>query len=191
MEATLSRRESVVVGFFWIVVVAVALMTVYQVATGGASRKEREDHAEAQTEVLDQKIANLEAAVRANPQDLRALVTLGDTLLDARRGREALRVFLKAEAIAPDDTHVLSDLGTIYQQSGQLEKALTKFTRVVELDPSQMGARVHMAILYQNTGDAAKALETLNTALAMNPEPRYAEMIRTQIAKLEAQRGGE
>jgi cytochrome c-type biogenesis protein CcmH/NrfG len=192
MEATLSRREGVVVGFFWIVVVAVALMTVYQVATGGAARKEREAHAdEAQSEALEKKIANLGAAVQANPKDLRGLVTLGDTLLDARRGRDALRAFLQAEAVAPDDVHVLSDLGTIYQQSGQYEEALAKLARVVELDPSQVGARIHMAQIYQNTGNMPKALGTLKAALALNPEPRFEQMIRSQIAKIESEQGSE
>lgn len=191
MEATLTRREGVVVGFFWIVVVAVVLMTAYQLVTGGASRDERAEHAEAQTETLEKKIANLEAAVRANPKDLRGLVTLGDALLDARRGRNALQAFLQAEAVAPNDVHVLSDLGTIYQQSGQYEEALAKLARVVELDPSQMGARVHMAQIYQHTGNVPKALETLKAALALNPEPRYEQTIRSQIAKIESEHGSE
>ena len=191
MEATLSRREGVVVGFFWIVVVAVTLLTAYQVVTGGASHEERADHAEAQTEVLEKKIANLEAAVRANPTDLRGLVTLGDTLLDARRGQDALGVFLKAKGVAPDDTHVLSDLATIYQQAGQYENALSHFARVVELDPSQTGARVHMAQIYQNTGRMRKALETFRSALAANPDPKYVKMIRSQIAKIESEHGSE
>ena len=38
MEATLSRREGVVVGFFWIAAVAVTLMTAYQAATGDKTR---------------------------------------------------------------------------------------------------------------------------------------------------------
>ncbi|MEW6489839.1 MAG: tetratricopeptide repeat protein [Thermodesulfobacteriota bacterium] len=189
MEATLSRREGVVVGFFWIVVVAVGLLVAYQAVTGGASRQERAAHAEAQTEVLEKKIANLEAAARANPNNLQGLVTLGDAYLDSRRGQDALRVFLQAETIAPDDVHVLSDLGTIYQQSGRVDEALAKFGRIVELDPSQVSARVHLGLLYQSTGNAQKALETFKAALALNPEPRYAEMIRSQITKLESEHG--
>ena len=191
VEATLSRREGVVVGFFWIVVLAVVVLTAYQAVVGSASREERAEHAEAQTDILAKKISNLEAAVRANPKDLRGLITLGDTLLDARRGRDALNVFLQAEAIAPNDVHVLSDLGTIYQQSGQFENALAKFSRVVELDPSQIGARVHLAQLYQHVGNVPKALETLKAALALNPEPRYDQMIRGQIAKIESEHGSE
>ncbi len=187
MEGTLSRRESVVVGFFWISVVAVALMTVYEVATGKAARAEQEEHAEAGAEGVEDKIADLEAAVRANPGDVRSLIILGDAYLDSRRGYDALRIFLKVEAIAPDNVHVLKDLGTIYQQTGRLEDALVKFARVVELDPSQTGAQVHLALLYQNTGNLPRALEVLKAALATNSDPRYAEMIRAQIKKIESE----
>ena len=190
MEAVRTRREAVALGFFGVVVVAVTLMTGYQLFSDAP--KGREAHVQDQTAALRNRAAQLEAALRTNPRDVDTMVALGDAYLELRQGEQALAVFEKAQVLAPDNIHVLSDLGSIYQQTGRYDEALEKFGRVVELDPTRLGALVHMGIIYRyRKGDDAKALEIFRDVLARNPDPRLAEMARREIAKIEAQQGGK
>lgn len=185
MEAVMSRREGVALGFFGIVIVAVALMTVYGLTIGRSTRTESAYRPE-QTVNLTEQAARLEAALRANPQDLRSLVALGDTYLDLRRGGEAVGLFQRAEAINPNDTHVLSDLGNLYQQAGNYDAALQKFSRIGELEPANLGAMLHQGLLHKLKGDPAKALEIFRTLLSRNPDPQVAQMARSQVTAIEA-----
>lgn len=184
MDAVMSRREGVALGFFGVVIVAVALMTAYGLTIGRSTKTESAYRPE-QAANLEQKAASLEAALRANPQDLRSLISLGDTYLDLRRGGEAVPLFQRAEAMNPNDTHVLSDLGNLYQQAGNYDAALQKFSRIIDLEPANLGAMLHQGLLYKLKGDPAKALEIFRTLLSRNPDPQVAQMAKSQITAIE------
>ncbi len=191
MHVLSNRREGVVLGFFWVVVVAVTGMTGYRLVTGGESSRQVHAREEA-ARALENKLARLEAAVQAEPGNLRNLVALGDAYLDARQTRQALAVFQRAETVAPDDPHVLSDLGTLYQGLGRYDDAIAKFTRVIQVAPDRLGARYHLGMIYQyNKGDSATALAILRDLLDRNPDPRLAELVRAEIAKIEGAHGEE
>jgi len=182
VTATATRREIVVRGFFWALLVSVSLMTIYFVITGGPVKQEDKEHGQAE---LQQQIIQYKTALEKNPRDLQVLVTLGDTYLNMNNIRDAYRMFLRAEQVSPNDTHILSDLGGIYQQIGQYDKALESYRRAYQSKPDHGSSLLNMALIYsRHKGENAKALELLQKFLAGNPEPQLAATAEQEIARI-------
>ncbi|MFV1959150.1 MAG: tetratricopeptide repeat protein [Planctomycetota bacterium] len=176
------------IGFFWVVVISVTMMTGYKLLAGGEPEPEASGPQD-ESAALERQVADLEAKLQANPKDVHALISLGDTYLQLRDAHKALSALEKAESLAPDDAHVQSDLGTLYQQMGQYGKALEKFTKAVEADPGRLGLLLHIAMIHRTQGNADKAREVLQTLLGKNPEPRVAEMARRLLSGIDAEDG--
>lgn len=190
MDAIRTRRERVVVSFFSMVAISVTLLTGYHLLSGGGKRPEAA-HQEDQSAALSKRAASLEASLQANPEDMRSLVSLGDTYLELGDGARALPIFEKAEQIAPGDAHVQTDLGTLYQQTGRLDVALEKFSRALQLDPTHASVLFNIATIHQQQGNRDKARGALRALLAGEPEPRLADAARRMLAQIEGEHGSE
>lgn len=193
MEATLitTRREIVVRGFFWALLVAVSLMTAYFVTTGGPTKPNNKPHGTAD---VQQQINQYQAALATNPNDLQSLIALGDLYLNTNNVRDAYQNFLRAQKVDPNNVHVLSDLGSIYQQIGNYDQALASYEKAYRLDPSHGSALLNVAMLYsRHKGNNAKALQLLEEFLAGNPEPQLAASAEQEITRIrqELQKSGQ
>lgn len=184
MEMTLTtRREIVVRGFFWALLVSVSLLTAYFLATGGPAKKVDKDHGQAD---VQQQIVQYQALLANNPNDLQTLIGLGDLYLNTNNVRDAYQTFLQAMKVDPNNTHVLGDLGSIYQQIGRYDQALDSYQRAYQLDPSHGSSLLNMALIYsRHKGDTAKALELLQQLLASNPAPRLATTAQQEITRIQ------
>ena len=185
MSATISRREWAVIGFFWMVTVVVALMTVVNIARG-PSDKPRQQAQAPNTAAIEARIAQLEARIKAVPGDVEAMVALGDLYLETQRGMEGFRLFQRAVEIEPGNVHALSDLGGLYQQAGRYDDALESYRRAYESKPDHSAPLLNMALIYsRDKGDNAKALELLRRFLASNPEAQLIATAQQEIARIE------
>ncbi len=189
MEMIATRREIIVRGFFWALLVSVSLLTLYFLLTGGPDKRQAVQPKPAD---VQQQISLLQAALKEKPNDLRTLVSLGDSYLNASNIREAYRIFLRAEKVAPKDSHVLNDLGSIYQQIGRYDQALNSYQRAYQSDPGHGSSLLNMALIYsRNKGDNDKALVLLQKFLAGNPEPQSVATAQQEIARIkQALQGG-
>jgi tetratricopeptide (TPR) repeat protein len=178
-----TRRESVTRGFFWGLLIAVTLLTVYSLVTGGPEKGEDKEHGQAD---VQQQVNQYKAALEVNPKDLNTLITLGDLYLNNKKVMEAWKVFTQAQKIAPNDSHVLMDLGGVHQQIGKYDRALENYQRAYEIKPSHLDPLMNMAMIYsQNKKDYPKALELYKTVLDSNPEPQIAAKANQEIANIE------
>lgn len=90
-------------------------------------------------------IEDLEAFVRAAPDDVEALVTLGDALLTANRPGEAAARYRAALELDPDNVRGLLGVGTILLSADEPDAARTVFERVLLLAPDQPDALLFRA----------------------------------------------
>lgn len=190
MNATLTatRRETVVRGFFWALLVTVSLLGAYFLITGGPAKRDDGAH---ETANVQQQIAQLSAVLQSNPNDLPSLIALGDLYLNTNNVRDAYQTFLRAEKVDPDNVHVLSDLGLIYLQIGSYDKALSSYRRAYQVDPSHDTPLLNMAMIYsRHKGDSAKALELLEQLLAGNPDPQMAAAAQQEIDRIRQESQG-
>ena len=91
-------------------------------------------------------IADLEALVRARPDDVVALVSLGDALLEAGRPGEAATQYQAALAVDPDHIPALLGAGTILLSADRADAAAPVFDRILRLSPDQPDALLYRAV---------------------------------------------
>jgi Flp pilus assembly protein TadD len=93
-----------------------------------------------------QQLASLKEAVAKNPNDVDALVQLGDMYMQAAKFPQAAEYLQRALAVR-EDAAVRMDLGICYKQSNQLEKALAEFQRSASMAPDQWQPLFNEAIV--------------------------------------------
>ena len=100
-------------------------------------------------------IDDLEALVRAQPNDIEALVALGDSLLAANRAGEAADRYRAALELDPNNIGALLGVGSILLGADRPDAAGPVFDRILALSPDQPDALLYRAIArLRLTGEA-------------------------------------
>lgn len=93
-----------------------------------------------------QEISDLKSRLESNPEDVDAMVRLGNLYMDAHKFEEAIPWFEQAlERRANPD--VQTDLGLCYRGLGNVDKALATFRQVRASDPTHFAARFNEAVV--------------------------------------------
>jgi hypothetical protein len=107
------------------------------------------------------KLAQLEAAVRDDPDNPTLLNNLGGLHFMAGRVRQALSYFEQANRLDPDEPLNLINLGRVYTRLGRVEEAERTLKRATELRPYNSMPCYYLLDLQLKTQDVAKARRTL------------------------------
>lgn len=89
---------------------------------------------------------------------------LGEAYYRDQRPQEALRTFLKAEALYADDHLLQEDLGLAYLALGKPELAIRHFKKALEINPEYTPARNNLGNAYASQKDWGKAIEQYRIA---------------------------
>lgn len=182
----ISRREKAANGFFMVVIVAIAAMTLGLLLRGPVEKPAQQAQGAPNAAESAARTAQLESRLKAAPNDVEAMVGLGDIYLDSNRAMEAFKIFQRAVDLDPANIHALGDLGSLYQQIGKYDKAIESYQSAYEHQPNHTGSLLNMALIYsRHKKDYAKALELLNTFLNNNPEAQLVATAEQEIARIE------
>jgi tetratricopeptide (TPR) repeat protein len=97
-------------------------------------------------EAVRRQLDALKGQLAQDPNNVEALVQLGNMYMDVGKFPQAAEYYERAVAVR-EDPNVRTDLGICYKQSGQLEKALAEFRRVEQLQPQQWQAVYNEVII--------------------------------------------
>jgi len=134
----------------------------------------------------DQVLA-LKQEITANPENIDAMIKLGDIYFEDNLYQDAISTFIQAEKLAPTSTHILNDLGLLYMNTGEYEEALAKFKTVLDIDPTHVHTLYYVGLVHRDKGETDKALQTFEQVLSMNPDSQLAESVRQEISVLKDQ----
>lgn len=123
-------------------------------------------------------IGDLEAVVRARPDDVEALVALGDALLTANRAGDAAERYKAALELDPNNVPALLGIGTILLAADRPDAAGPVFDRVLAASPDQPDALLYRAVarlrLEGTTTDQVRADVARFLEVAPADDPRRA-----------------
>ncbi len=88
-----------------------------------------------------------QSIVAAQPQNVDALLGLGDALAMAARFREGAEALSRAEALAPDRPAILTAQGRLHRAAGRSTLALAYFQRALALEPGNAEAQLALDAL--------------------------------------------
>ena len=81
-----------------------------------------------------------------NPENEKALFSLGWVLMDEKRLMEAVPLFKKAIKLKPNDANIYFSLGIVYDEMGSSEDALIQYRKTLQIDESHAGAHEKIAL---------------------------------------------
>jgi len=95
----------------------------------------------AKTGDVEGQIPQLKSMLQKNPNDLEALITLGNIYFDTHRHQEAIDAYSRALTIDPKNPDVRTDLGIMYRVLKRFDEALAAFRRAAQDDPTHLNSR--------------------------------------------------
>jgi len=132
--------------------------------------------------------ARLRGVLMSSPNDLQALIQLGNLCYDNGKFQDAVDWYGRALAIDPKNVNVRTDRGTGYWNLGQADAAIAEFRKSLELDPSHAQTLYNLGVVYLNgKNDAQEARKVWETLLATNPNYPERAKVQEQLASLSGQ----
>ena len=129
--------------------------------------------------------ARLRGALLANPNDLDALIQLGNLYYDNQKFRDAVDLYGRALEIDPKNIGVRTDRGTSYWNLGQADAAIIEFRKSLELNPTHAQTLYNLGVVFLNgKNDAQEARKAWETLLATNPNYPDRAKVQEQLASL-------
>jgi len=139
---------------------------------------------EQQKEMIDQAATPLLATLKTNPDDVDAIVKLGNLYYDGRQYPEAVRYYQLAAKSQPKNADVLTDLGTSLWYTGDADGAITEFQKALKYQPDHPGTLFNLGIVrWQGKSDPKGAVQAWEKLLQKNPNYPEKQQLQEYIAK--------
>jgi len=133
----------------------------------------------------DGEMNRLEAIVTREPQNLQALVALGNLYFDSKQYQKAIDDYLRALAIDPKNADVHTDLGVMYRAVREYDKAIREFREAARLDPTHKNSRFNLGIVLQyDKKDVDGAIAAWEDFLRVEPTGARADTVRGEVQQL-------
>jgi cytochrome c-type biogenesis protein CcmH/NrfG len=128
------------------------------------------------------KIRLSKSILERDPNNLQALINLGNAYLDMDRYQEAIDAYSKALSLAPKSPDVRTDMGIMYRKLGQFDKAIEAFRQAARDDPKHVNSRFNLSIVSKyDKNDFRGAIQAWEEFLKLNPDNDRATMVKQEI----------
>lgn len=137
----------------------------------------------------DKEIQEREDIIKANPNDLRAMVELANLYIQVRRNKEALTWFERV--IEKDNKNIdsLSGAATIYLSLGETDRAEEYYKRVLEIEEYNPGALLGLGWIKLHKEDDAKgAIKLWELLIEHNPNYPLNQELKQEIDRLKKEK---
>jgi arylsulfatase A-like enzyme/Tfp pilus assembly protein PilF len=136
---------------------------------------------------LDEAIAKVQEALRADPEIVEAYMLLGNFQKKARQPEEAIASYRRALERDPEHQGALFSLAVAYKDQGRLEEARLGFERARALDPRNGRVLWQLADLFVRRGDHDQAQAVIQDALSRKVE-EHRFLLKLGESQIEAKR---
>ena len=127
-------------------------------------------------------IQSYRARLEGNPEDLDALILLGNANYDIRRYDEAEALYRRALAIDPTIVQVRTDLATAMHRQGRSLEAIEELQRVLVVDYRHPTALYNLGLLKLNVQkDFNGAIATWEQLLEATDDPKLTAEVQAMI----------
>lgn len=124
---------------------------------------------ERSSDLLDEGVRQLIAAMKELPPDPVVLTNLGVTLLRKGDASDAVEVLEYALKLEPNSAGRHANLGLAYSEAGRSDQAIEELNKAIELDPASESAYQKLAEIYLSQNDPAAVRRTFEQYLKAMP----------------------
>jgi len=135
----------------------------------------------------DSEIGNYKAILRKDPNNLQALIGIGNLYFQTNQDRLAIESFGKALAIDPSNSNVRTDMAVCLRRTGDFDRAVEELTKAISANPRHHQARYNLGvILVQDKKDLEGGIRAWEGLLENVPDYPYRDHLKQEIARLRA-----
>jgi tetratricopeptide (TPR) repeat protein len=135
-------------------------------------------------------IANYKEILRKDPNNLQALIGIGNLYFDTNRDLLAIENYRKALAIDPMNTDVRTDMAICYRRSGNPGVAVEELKKAISTTPRHAQSRYNLGvILIQDMHDVEGGIKAWEALLENVPDYPYRENLKAEIARMRSVEG--
>jgi|SRR5690554_345655 len=117
-----------------------------------------------------QRINELEASVKANPDNNQLLLELAHLRNDSGMYEKAIENYIEYLNRVPDDADARIDMGVCYYNLGRYEEAKQAMTKALEYSPEHQIGHLNLGIVNLAAGNIAESKEWLKKAVDLDPD---------------------
>ena len=136
---------------------------------------------------LQIQLAQAQAVLEKDPQNLQALMNSGNIYFDMKNFQAAVRYYELALAQNNKDVNLITDLGTSYFYSNNPDKAIEMYKRSLSIDPTHQQTLMNMGVVRMALGDKKGAADAWEKLVQAHPDSPEAANLRDMVQKLRAE----
>ncbi len=141
---------------------------------------------------LNNRIAGLERMLAVKPDNVGALIQLGNDYFDAGRHQDAISTYEKVLKIDPRNASVIVDMGISYRKLGKPDESIKAFKKALEIDPDNPMALFNLGIVYRDDlNQPREALKAWESFMEKAGDAPHAVMIRPWVKQLKDKLDGK
>ncbi len=168
--------------------VALFLMIVLLAAGGCGKKKEAPPPAgEGEPIALNalSQIENYKEILKKDPNNLQALINIGNLYYDTRQDLAAIENYQKALALDPRNVNVRTDMALCYRRAGKPDQAIEELKKAISTDPRHAQSRYNLGIiLIHDKGDVEGGIRAWEGLLENVPNYPYRDALQKEIARM-------
>lgn len=136
------------------------------------------------------EIENYKEILRKDPNNLQALIGIGNLYFDTKQDLLAIESYRKALALDPTNTNVRTDMAVCYRRSGNPAQAIEELKKGISTNPRHGQARYNLGvILIQDMNDAEGGIKAWEALLENVPDYPYRDNLKEEVARMRAMQG--
>lgn len=158
-------------------------------ASGGCRRKESPPGPGGETINLNalNEIENYKEILRKDPNNLQALINIGNLYYDTRQDLLAIEHYQRALSLDPRNVNVRTDMAICFRRSGNPDKAIEELKKSISIDPGHEQSRYNLGvILIHDKNDIEGGIRAWEALLENVPGYAYRESLKMEITRMRA-----
>ncbi len=135
-------------------------------------------------------IENYKGILRKDPNNLQALIGIGNLYFDTKQDLFAIEHYRKALAIDPNNANVRTDMAVCLRRSGNPAQAVEELKKAISTSPKHAQSRYNLGlILIHDMQDVEGGIKAWEALLENVPEYPYRENLKAEITKIRSMLG--
>jgi tetratricopeptide (TPR) repeat protein len=131
------------------------------------------------------EIENYKEILRKDPNNLQALIGVGNLYFDTKQDLLAIESYQKALAMDPSNVNVRTDMAVCYRRTGNPDRAVEELKKAISMNPRHAQSRYNLGvILIHDKNDVEGGVKAWEALLENVPDYPYRDQLRAEITRM-------
>lgn len=158
----------------------------------GCRKKEPPPAGEGETIDLNalSQIETYRKILKKDPNNLQALINIGNLYFDTRQDLLAIEHYRKALDLDPRNVNVRTDMAVCFRRTGNPDRAVEELKKAISMDPRHAQSRYNLGIiLIHDKNDMEGGIRAWEALLENVPNYPYRDSLKAEIERMRGMAG--